>query len=124
MKVSRARFERLVESALRGIPQMFRGLIVNLEISVQGLPGPEAGRWQGSRNLLGLYKGLPRADMATPLSEAHPPARIILYQRNIEALCPDEAELGRRVQLTLRHELAHHFGFTDEDLKRRWPEGA
>ena len=53
MKVSRARFERLVESALKGIPQLFRGLIVNLEISVQGLPGPEAGRWQGSRNLLG-----------------------------------------------------------------------
>jgi len=113
-----------VESALKGIPQLFRGLIVNLEISVQGLPGPEAGRWQGSRDLLGLYKGLPRADMATPLSGAHPPARVILYQRNIEALCPDEAELGRHVQLTLRHELAHHFGFTDEDLKRCWPEGA
>jgi predicted Zn-dependent protease with MMP-like domain len=28
------------------------------------------------------------------------------------------------VRLTLRHELAHHFGFDDDDLAAAWPEGA
>ena len=124
MKVSRSRFERLAEASLAEIPEQFRELIVDLEISVKAVPGPEAGRWRGSRTLLGLYSGLQRADMVSPYSGSHPPARIILYQRNIEGLCPDEAALARQIRTTLRHELAHHFGFSDEDLKEKWPEGA
>ncbi|MDD5629477.1 MAG: metallopeptidase family protein [Elusimicrobia bacterium] len=124
MKVSRARFERLVETALADIPAPFRELIVDLEISVKAAPGREAGRWRGSRTLLGLYQGLQRAEMLSPYSGSHPPARIILYQRNIESLCADEGEVSRQVRITLRHELAHHFGFSDRDLEEKWPEGA
>ncbi len=124
MKVSRARFERLAERALADIPRQFRDLIVDLEISVKAVPGPEAGRWRDSKNLLGLYQGLRRADMLSPFSGSHEPARIILYQRNIESLCRDERELARQIRITLRHELAHHFGFSDRDLKKKWPEGA
>ena len=124
MKFPRSRFERLAEAALAEIPGQFRDLIVDLEISVKAAPGPEAGRWRGSQTLLGLYQGLRRADMLSPYSGSHEPARIILYQRNIESLCRDEAELFRQVRITLRHELAHHFGFSDDDLRQRWPEGA
>ena len=124
MKVPRSRFERLAEAALAGIPRRFRDLIVDLEISAKAAPGPEAGRWKGSQNLLGLYTGLRRADMTGPFTSSHEPARIFLYQRNIESLCRDEAELARQVRVTLRHELAHHFGFTDQDLREKWPEGA
>ena len=124
MKVPRARFERLAEAALADIPGQFRDLIVDLEISVKAAPGLEAGRWRGSRTLLGLYSGLRRADMLSPYSGSHPPARVILYQSNIESLCPDEAALARQIRITLRHELAHHFGFSDQDLKEKWPEGA
>jgi predicted Zn-dependent protease with MMP-like domain len=124
VKVTRARFERLAEAALADIPEQFRDLIVDLEISVQATPGPESGRWNGSSQLLGLYHGLKRADMVSPYSGSHPPARIILYQRNIESICPDEDELSRRIRITMRHELAHHFGFSDEELKEKWPEGA
>ncbi len=124
MKVSRGRFERLAEAALADIPRQFRDLIVDLEISVKAVPGPEAGRWRGSKNLLGLYQGLQRADMLSPYSGSHEPARITLYQRNIESLCRDEDELSRQIHITLRHELAHHFGFSDRDLRKKWPDGA
>lgn len=124
MKVPRSRFERLAEAALEDIPPAFRELILDVEIAVRGLPGPEAGRWRGSRTLLGLYQGLTRAQMASPYSGSHEPARILLYQSNIEAYCRDEDELARRISTTLRHELAHHFGFTDRELRERWPEGA
>ena len=124
MKVPRARFERLAEAALADIPGQFRDLIVDLEISVKAAPGPEAGRWRGSQTLLGLYQGLRRADMLSPFAGSHEPARITLYQKNIESLCRDEEELARQIRTTLRHELAHHFGFSDQDLKEKWPEGA
>jgi predicted Zn-dependent protease with MMP-like domain len=124
MKIPRARFERLAEMALADIPKRYRDLIVDLEISVKAKPGPESTCSQGSAALLGLYAGLRRADMASPYSGSHEPARIILYQRNIESLCRDEKELSRQIQITLRHELAHHFGFSDQDLKKKWPAGA
>lgn len=106
------------------IPQRFRERILNLEISVKNLPGPEAGRLKGSRNLLGLYSGLSRAEMAGPDASGYLPARILLYQLNIMAGCRDEDEVRKAVRTTLRHELAHHFGFSDKDLRRVWPEGA
>lgn len=101
-----------------------RELLYNLEIDVMDAPGPEAGKWKGSSSLLGLYKGLPRGSMASPLTGSYLPARIILYRRNIESQCEDEAQLLIRIRLTLRHEIAHHFGFSEEDIRRRWPQGA
>ena len=124
MKVTRRRFERLAEKALKEIPKKILDLIVDLEISVRSSPGAEAGRWQDSKTLLGLYRGMSRADMASPYSGSHPPARILLYQMNIESMCNDLPELARRIRITLRHELAHHFGFTDQELRQKWPEGA
>ena len=124
VNATRGRFLLLSEKAFAEIPRTFRKLLYNLEISVVDLPGPEAGRWRGSKNLLGLYSGLSRSEMKSPDSSAHLPARIFLYQRNIESRCRDEARLLGMIRTTLRHELAHHFGFSDEDLRRKWPEGA
>ena len=124
MRLPRAKFEELAERALAEIPERFRTLLYNVEITVRRLPGREAGRWAGSRNLLGLYSGLSREEMLRSDAGTYLPARVTLYQGNLEVGCTDEAELAHRVRLTLRHELAHHFGFTDAELKERWPEGA
>lgn len=124
MKVPRCRFEQLAEKSLKEIPKRFLDLLVDLEISVRSSPGAEAGRWQGSKTLLGLYRGMSRADMASPYSGSHPPARILLYQTNIESMCNNSQELVRQIRITLRHELGHHFGFSDGDLRKKWPEGA
>lgn len=123
-KTTSSRFLRLYHRAFAEIPRDFRELIVNLDISVKASPGREAGREKGSKNLLGLYSGLSRAEMAGPDAPAALPARIFLYRRNIESHCRDESELLEAIRTTLRHELAHHFGFSDEDLRRKWPEGA
>lgn len=124
MKVPIATFRRLAEKALAEVPKPFLDLLVNLEIDVKASPGAEAGRWKGSKNLLGLYKGLKRHDMKSPFYGGYMPARILLYQNNIQSLCASEDELAHRIRLTLRHELAHHLGFSDEELKEKWPEGA
>lgn len=124
MKVSRELFEKMAEDALAGVPRRFLKVLVNVEISVQARPGPEAGRWVGSKDLLGLYTGLTREEMLMTQAGSFAPARVVLYQANLEAGCATEAELRARVAVTLRHELAHHFGFSDEDLRKKWPEGA
>lgn len=124
MKIARNRFLEMTQAAWSEIPPGFRERIVNLDMTVKNLPGPEAGRERGSRNLLGLYIGLSRSEMTSPEASGFMPARILLYQSNIMAGCRDEQELRKAIRTTLRHELAHHFGFSDADLRRVWPEGA
>ncbi|MFA5137883.1 MAG: metallopeptidase family protein [Elusimicrobiota bacterium] len=122
--MTRKAFLRLVRRAYAEVPDFFRERLVNLEISVRSLPGPEAGRWRGSRALLGLYSGLTRQQMCETDPGAHLPARIYLYQVNIESGSGTPKAVLEQVRTTLRHELAHHFGFSEKDLRRVWPEGA
>jgi len=123
LSLSKKAFEDLVEEALADIPKEFRDLARNVQITVQSRPGPEAGRMPDPELLLGLYLGPSLKDTA---GGVHPsfPARIVLYQAPLQEGCHDEATLKRQVALTLRHEFAHHLGFSDEELQERWPEGA
>ncbi len=71
-----------------------------------------------------LLLGLSRADMRQTDAGTYMPARVILYHKNLQRDCGNEAELEAAIRTTIRHELAHHFGFSDEELKEKWPEGA
>lgn len=111
MKVSKKRFQEMADRAFAEIPAYFRGKLGNISIEVKTVPGKEAGN---DKDLLGLHiEG----------NELFP-ARIILYSNNILSMAQSEGELMREIRLTLRHEIAHQFGFSEEDIERRWPEGA
>jgi len=45
------------------------------------------------------------------------PDHIVLYQKNIEAVCSNDAEVCKQIRLTLIHELGHYFGLDEEQLK-------
>jgi predicted Zn-dependent protease with MMP-like domain len=123
VKVTRAAFLKLAEAALAGLPKKVRGLLYNVEIAVRDSPGREAGKWKGSSDLLGLYTGLKRADMTSTSSGAYMPARILLYKRNIESRCADEAALAKCIRDTLLHEIGHHLGFDEAGIRRAFPSG-
>jgi predicted Zn-dependent protease with MMP-like domain len=124
-RLSPARFLSLAEAELAAIPKPLRDLLVNVSIEVRAAPGLEAQNIdEDPEVLLGLYSGATRAEMLSNDAHGSLPAKIYLYQRNIEDAVESLAELKTELRLTLRHELAHHFGFDDDDLQRLWPEGA
>jgi predicted Zn-dependent protease with MMP-like domain len=45
------------------------------------------------------------------------PDHIVLYQKNIEAVCSSEAEVRKQIRLTVIHELGHYFGMDEDQLK-------
>ena len=45
------------------------------------------------------------------------PDYIVLYQKNIEAICSNEAEVREQIRLTVIHELGHYFGMDENQLK-------
>jgi predicted Zn-dependent protease with MMP-like domain len=123
-RLSPAEFHALAEAELASIPKALRDLLVNVAIETRPAPGLEAEQLDAPQDVLGLYAGATRAEMLSSDAYGFLPAKIYLYQRNLEDSSADLAELKKELRLTLRHELAHHFGFDDADLERVWPEGA
>ena len=124
IRVSRERFRAMTEAELVAIPKRLRDLMVNVTIEVQDEPGDEADDMDDADDLMGLYSGPTRAEILSGAGGGALPAKVYLYQWNIEDSVDSIKELRKEVRLTLRHELAHHFGFDDEELERVWPEGA
>ena len=46
------------------------------------------------------------------------PNRIFVFKHPLEDDFPDPAELRLEIWKTVIHEIAHHFGFSEEDLDR------
>ena len=70
-----------------------------------------------SPQILGLYIGTPR----TEAGATHQPTdvtRVILFKKNLEKICRDRDELIDQIQITLRHEIGHHLGLSEEDMER------
>ncbi|MFZ3212442.1 MAG: metallopeptidase family protein [Terriglobales bacterium] len=42
---------------------------------------------------------------------------VVLYQKNIEAVCSSEAEVREQIRRTVIHELGHYFGLDENQLK-------
>jgi predicted Zn-dependent protease with MMP-like domain len=123
-RLSRERFHALAEAELASIPKPLRDLLVNVAVEIKDAPGIEADDMAGAGGLLGLYTGPTRHEMLSGDASGVLPAKIYLYQRAIEDESSTLAALKQELRLTLRRELAHHFGFDDDELARRWPEGA
>jgi predicted Zn-dependent protease with MMP-like domain len=46
------------------------------------------------------------------------PDHIVLYQKNIEAVCSSEEEMREQIRQTLLHEIGHYFGMSEEQLRK------
>jgi predicted Zn-dependent protease with MMP-like domain len=114
MRISRDRFEQIVEEALRAVPAELRRAVDNVEIAVQDWPTDEqlaTVDLTEEDSLFGLYEGvpLPERGIEPPLL----PDRITLFQGPLETACDTEDDLRAEIRKTLVHELAHYFGFDE-----------
>jgi predicted Zn-dependent protease with MMP-like domain len=101
--------ERLVEAALDSLPADLRRKLSNVDIVIEEEPPP------GER-LLGLYQGIPLTRRTTGYSGALPD-KISIYRGPLERLYGHDAALLRtQVRRVVLHEIAHHFGISDERL--------
>jgi predicted Zn-dependent protease with MMP-like domain len=112
------RFRELVAEALDRFPNEFAQYLDNVEVVVEDLPSPEVQcQFQRSPHqlLLGLYHGVPLTDRS--VLSMHMPDIIYLYRRNIEAVCRSEAEVRKQIRDTVLHEIGHHFGMDEDQLR-------
>lgn len=108
-RLSPQAFEDAVEQALDSIPVQLRGGLQNLAIFVEAECPP------GAEELLGVYDGIPltQRDASAPWEL---PDQITLFQGPLERMCATREELLEQIAVTVVHEIAHHYGISDERL--------
>jgi predicted Zn-dependent protease with MMP-like domain len=106
---SLATFEQLVDDALDELPDDLRSVMSNVAVTVEDEPPP-------GQPLLGLYQGVPLGRRG-PYYAGALPDKITIYRGPIERMTGGDPErLRSQVRRTVFHEIAHHFGISDERL--------
>ena len=120
LQIERADFEDLVIEALVELPVFFQERMVNVELLVDDWPSRadlEDARLEGGGLLLGLYHGIPLTERGSGYFLVTPDT-ITLYQGPIELVSGGDLDRVReQVRHTVIHEIAHHFGISDDRLR-------
>lgn len=116
--MTREQFEELVARAIDELPDEFQAGLENVDVVVQDYPDKRQLARIGRRmTLLGLYEGVPKTRRTQAYSMVLPD-RIVIFQRPIEDRCRSEVEICTEIGKVVRHEIAHHFGMDDDELRR------
>ena len=121
-QVSREEFEVLVREAVDELPEALRERMNNVAVVVKDQPSwsdlhSVSEKDEGSpHSLFGLYRGVPLPNRGAHYDKVLPDL-ITIYQRTHEGECDSLEELCDEVRITVRHEIAHHFGIDDDRLE-------
>ena len=109
VEVDPERFEELVAAALDDLPGPLAEGLENVVVRIR------TGRPTGT--LLGLYEGIPLTERGDYGAGGAPmPDQVTIFRLPICAMCDSEDAVVEQVRITVVHEVAHHFGISDERL--------
>ena len=111
----------MVIDAIDNLPEQFRSKIKNLAVVIEDKPTEKTHRSLGKQRdndiILGLYEGVPLLER-THMYGMVMPDKITIYKKNIERVCSNDDQIKQAVIHTVQHEVAHHFGISDEELRK------
>ena len=109
-RLSDAEFEQAVGDALDSIPPDLAQAMDNVVILVE--PEPPAD----DPDLLGVYDGVPLTERDGWWDAGSLPDRITIFKGPLERFCDSPEQLREEIAVTVVHEIAHHFGISDDHL--------
>ncbi|MGC8951912.1 metallopeptidase family protein [Chloroflexus sp.] len=111
--MEKPQFADLVAEVLEQLPPTFARHLETVEIVIAPRPSRAQRRALGLRpwqTIYGLYEGVPFTE------EYNAPATITIFQAPLERDFRTIASLREQIRRTILHEIAHHFGISDERL--------
>jgi len=106
-------FEDWVFEAFDALPDQFRERLGRVAITIEDWATSEQLRQLGVPGLYGLYSGVA---LNREQAEFAPPARITIFRGPLVRDFRTPEALREKVIDTVQHEIAHHFGISDERL--------
>jgi predicted Zn-dependent protease with MMP-like domain len=122
---SRRRFDELLERVLAEMPPMIHELIEKVPLHVEDYPSRRVMERTGVQypeELCGLYTGIPLTERSVMQSGTLPDV-VTIYREGILAAAADRngrirtKSLLRQIRITILHELAHHHGLDEDELR-------
>lgn len=115
-----ALMERLAHEAVMGLPEPWRAAAAHVQLRIEDFAPPDilqAMEIDDPFELTGLYEGVPLTEKSV-MDQPVGPDVIWLFRRPIldEWLDRGNVSLGEMVTHVMVHELAHHFGWSDDDI--------
>jgi predicted Zn-dependent protease with MMP-like domain len=123
---TRRRFDAQLEWVLQRLPPSIRQLIEQVPLHVEDYPSQEVMDEMDVEfidDLCGLYTGVPLGEKSVWQSASLPDV-VTIYREGILSSAADEEgeitidRLREEIRITILHEIAHHHGLTEEDLRR------
>ena len=123
---TRRRFDEQLEWVLHRLPPMIHELIEKVPLHVEDYPSEEVMERMDVEyidDLCGLYTGIPIGDKSVTHSGVLPDV-VTIYREGILTAAADPhgqittERLREEIRITVLHELAHHHGLTEEDLRK------
>lgn len=119
--MDRQEFEQLVEQVLEDLPREFQERLENVVVVVENWPNMiqiAKVRLKPGMTLFGLYEGVPKTRRGAGYTFV-PPDKITIFQKPIEFFHRDPESIRQRVRSTVLHEIGHHFGMSEERLRKK-----
>ena len=113
--MSETDFEAAVSDALDQIPPELAKTMNNVAIFIEDDYTPQPGE-DPDTVLLGLYEGVPLTERDSWWDAGSLPDRITIYRQPILDICESREDVIEEVTVTVVHEIAHHFGISDDRL--------
>jgi predicted Zn-dependent protease with MMP-like domain len=124
--ISPTEFDAIIADALDDLPPFFAAAMNNVVVLAAEWPSRRELRDAGldhNHTLLGLYSGIPLTERTQGYTLV-PPDTITLYQGPLEQTVAAELRPGEvyvdllrdAIRHTVIHEIAHHFGISDDRL--------
>jgi len=102
-------FEELVGRAMASLPEELARRVSNVAVFVEDESPPDGPE------LFGLYQGIPLTSRNSWYAGVQPD-RITIFRMPILRVCRTHEQVVEQVRVTVVHEVAHHFGISDERL--------
>nr|WP_232830477.1 metallopeptidase family protein [Oceanicella sp. SM1341] len=112
----------MMHAAFASLPPEVRGACADLALRVEDFPAEdivEEMELESAWDLTGLYQGVPLTEKSTwdaPMA----PDTVWLFRRPILDEWIERGDVGLAALVThvLVHEIAHHLGWSDDDIRR------
>jgi predicted Zn-dependent protease with MMP-like domain len=121
----RKRFDEILEQVLAELPDAVHKILDEVPLIVEDHPSPEMMKEidvRGFDDLCGLHDGIPLTEPEHRRWRTGPEG-ILIFRAGIMSMARNaegkisRGELRRQIRITILHEVGHHYGLSEEDLK-------
>jgi len=112
-------FDKLVSKAVSSLPHSILNQLENVAIVIEDEPSEDNLRKVGlkiDKILFGLYQGIPKTKRNLAYSGVLPD-KITIFKGPIERTGHSTEEIEELIKLVVWHEIAHHFGFNEKEVR-------